>query len=237
MARPFAVFDVDGTLIRWQLYHAIGDGMAKQGLMNKDGFERVRRARMNWKRRAGEDSFNEYEQALIKAFDGAIKGLEVEQFKQVVGKVFDEYKEQVYTYTRDLIESLKKQDYLLFAISGSPQIIVSLLAQFYGFDDYAGTSYEIEGSHFSGQKDLLLGRKGKLLKQLIKKHRATSIGSIGVGDSESDIDMLALTKRPIAFNPTKKLYDHAITNGWSIVVERKNVTYCLELQDDKYQLG
>jgi HAD superfamily hydrolase (TIGR01490 family) len=237
MARPFAVFDVDGTLIRWQLYHAIGDGMAKQGLMDKNGFERVRRARMNWKRRTGEDSFNEYEQALIKAFDGAIAGLEAERFKQVVGKVFDEYKEQVYTYTRDLIESLKEQDYLLFALSGSPQIIVSLLAQYYGFDDHAGTKYEIEGDHFSGRKDLLLGQKGKLLKQLIKKHNATTIGSIGVGDSESDIAMLSLTDRSIAFNPTKKLYEHAKSAGWSIVVERKNVNYCLEPKDGQYQLG
>ena len=29
--RPFAVFDIDGTLIRWQLYHSIADTLARLG--------------------------------------------------------------------------------------------------------------------------------------------------------------------------------------------------------------
>ena len=33
-SRPFAVFDIDGTLIRWQLYHAVADDMAKQNIIN-----------------------------------------------------------------------------------------------------------------------------------------------------------------------------------------------------------
>ena len=28
MPRPFAVFDIDGTIIRWQLYHALADELA-----------------------------------------------------------------------------------------------------------------------------------------------------------------------------------------------------------------
>lgn len=236
MPRPFAVLDIDGTIIRWQLYHAIGDGLAKRGLIDSAEFERVRRARMNWKKRAGEDSFNEYELALVKVFDDAITGLETNRFKQVVGAVFDEYKEQIYRYTRDLIENLKKQDYLLFALSGSPQMIVGLLAEFYGFDDYAGTTYEIIDGHFTGKKNLSIGRKADFLKQLVDKHNASFTGSIGVGDSEGDIDMLALTEKPIAFNPTKKLFEHAKQAGWPVILERKNMVYELEPEDDSYRL-
>jgi HAD superfamily hydrolase (TIGR01490 family) len=237
VARSFAVFDVDGTMIRWQLYHAIGDGMAKRGIIEQSEFDTVRKARMNWKQRTGEDSFNDYEQSLISVFDKAIKGLEVDTFKQIIGQVFDEYKEQVYTYTRDLIEDLRKKDYLLFAVSGSPEMIVGLLAQYYGFDDYAGTDYEIRGGHFTGKKDLTVGRKGKLLNELITKHAAALDGSIGVGDSEGDIDMLGLVQTPIAFNPTKRLYEHAKKNNWPIVLERKNMVFKLEANDGRYQLS
>jgi phosphoserine phosphatase len=50
-------------------------------------------------------------------------------------------------------------------------------------------------------------------------------GSVGVGDTESDIAFLKFVSRPICFNPNKKLYDHARRAGWEVVVERKDVIY------------
>ena len=34
----FAVFDIDGTLIRWQLYHAIADELAKSGHIDAETY-------------------------------------------------------------------------------------------------------------------------------------------------------------------------------------------------------
>jgi phosphoserine phosphatase len=45
------------------------------------------------------------------------------------------------------------------------------------------------------------------------------------GDTESDIPMLELVEIPIAFNPNKKLFEHAKARGWRTVVERKDVIY------------
>lgn len=237
MSRPFGVFDIDGTIIRWQLYHAIGDGMAKRGIIPEQEFARVRKARMNWKRRSGEDSFRDYEAALVTVFDGALKGLAVDDLKQVVGSVFDEYKDQVYMYTRDLIEELRAKNYLLFALSGSPTLIVKLLAEFYGFDDSAGTDYPAVDGHFTGEKLLSLGRKHELLQGLVKQHSATFHGSIAVGDSEGDIGMLGLVEQPIAFNPSKGLFAYAQTQQWTVVLERKNMIYRLEPHHGSYILA
>lgn len=237
MARPFAAFDIDGTLIRWQLYHAIGDGLAKQGIIGPQEFDKVRRARMNWKKRAGEDSFVDYEKTLVAVFDRAIKDLDVKIFKQVIGKVFDEYKEQVYIYTRGLIAELKKQNYLLLAVSGSPTMIVDLMARYYEFDDFAGSTYEVIDGKFSGHKDLSIGHKAELVKKLAQKHGASFAKSLAVGDSEGDIDMLKLVEQPIAFNPTKQLFDHARQAGWVVVVERKNMVYKLEASVNGYRLA
>ena len=64
-----------------------------------------------------------------------------------------------------------------------------------------------------------------LVKHAVEKYDLTLKDSIGVGDSESDISMLDLVDRPIAFNPSSGLYKVAKQKGWEIVVERKDVIY------------
>jgi len=238
MPRPFAVFDIDGTLIRWQLYHAVADKLAKQGALNAADFAVVRASRMEWKKRAGEESFDAYERQLVTLINGAISGLSVEELEQAYDEVIAEYKDQVYTYTRDLIEKLRRKKYLLFVISGSQSEIVKLLAKHYRFDDFGGTIYEQKDGRFTGRNTPLRAeRKPEYLKELVTKHNAAWEGSVGVGDSESDIPMLSLVERPIAFNPTKKLFQHAKDQEWEIVLERKNMVYELEPKDGSYVLA
>lgn len=237
MARPFAVFDIDGTLIRWQLYHALADELARQGHLDPQEFQRVRQARMAWKKRTGEDSFIEYEQAMIKLVNAAIAGIKVDQLKQAAGSVLTEYIDQVYTFTRGLIQKLKAKDYLLFTISASQSELVEMLAKYYEFDDWAGSRYETANGSYTGRIDVLLNqRKPQRLKEMVRRHAAGWQGSIGVGDSEGDIPMLGLVEQPIAFNPTHRLFEHARQNGWQIVLERKNMVYQLESDNGVYIL-
>jgi HAD superfamily hydrolase (TIGR01490 family) len=236
--RPFAVFDIDGTLIRWQLYHAVADKLAKRGVINAADFTAVRAARMEWKNRAGEASFDAYERQLVTLINGSISSLSVAELEQAYDEVITEYKDQVYTYTRDLIESLRREKYLLFVISGSQSEIVKLLAKHYRFDDFGGTVYEQKDGRFTGQSTPLRAeKKPEYLKQLVEKHGAAWQGSVGVGDSESDIPMLSLVERPVAFNPSKKLFQHASKAGWKIVLERKNMVYELEPNNGSYVLA
>ncbi len=237
MKKTFAVFDIDGTVIRWQLYHALGDAMAKKGIISASDFTGVRHARMRWKQRGNSEAFKEYEAVLVVAFDKGLAGLEVTIFDELVDAVFEEYKNQVYTYTRDLIADLKQKNYLLFAISGSPDAIVGKVASHYGFDDFMATRYPTVSGRFTGQKELSVGRKAEFLNSLIKRHKAIKQGSIAVGDTDSDIEMLSLTDQPIAFNPSLQLFNYAKNAGWQIVVERKNMVYQLEAQGGSYLLA
>lgn len=237
MPRPFAVFDIDGTLIRWQLYHALADELVRRGHLDAGQFQKVRQARMAWKKRTEGQSFDKYEQELVDLVNVGITGIKVEDLTQACQAVIDEYKDQVYTYTRDLVRDLKAKNYLLFAISASQAEIVGLLAGYYGFDDYGGSIYETKGGVFTGKIDVLRQeRKPEYLQQLITKHGADLEGSLAVGDSEGDIPMLLAVEQPIAFNPTKKLFEHAKQQGWPVVLERKNVIYQLEPKDGQYQL-
>lgn len=235
--RKFAVFDIDGTLIRWQLYHATTDSLARLGHMDDELHKRIKDARMTWKNRRSGGSFADYEKEVIAIYEEVLNSLTKKQSDEAIESVFQEYKDQVYTYTRDLLAQLKKQDYLLFAISGSQTEIVAKIAKHYGFDDYVGTVYEHVSGRFTGAKTIGSARKDETLKSLVKKHRAQFEGSIAVGDSKSDIVMLELVEKPIAFNPERELFRHAKNLGWKIVVERKNVVYELEGENGKYSLA
>jgi HAD superfamily hydrolase (TIGR01490 family) len=237
MARSFAVFDIDGTIIRWQLYHALADELARAGQLDAKQYDKVRRARMTWKRRESEDSFQAYEAALIESFNQALTDIHSSELQRACQTVLSEYKDQVYTYTRKLIEELKAKDYLLFAISASQDELVKMLAEYYGFDDAGGSRYEVKGGYFTGEVDVLKSeRKPEFLKELVAKHGADYKGSIAVGDSEGDIPMLSQVEQPIAFNPTKTLYEYARQHKWPIVIERKNVVYRLDPDNGSYRL-
>lgn len=235
--RPFAVFDIDGTLIRWQLYHAIADEMGNQGILSKEDYENTKKARMTWLERSSEDSFLDYEAVLIRIVENAIPGIHENVVEEICSEVINKYKNQVHTFTRDKIISLKKQNYLIFAISGSPEIIVKLLSTYYNFDDYGGSKYEIINHHYTGKNSILnFSKKTEYLNKLIVKHNATLKGSQAYGDSEGDIPLLTHVEQPTAFNPTKKLYLYAQQQRWPIVIERKNVIYYLEPQDNETYL-
>jgi HAD superfamily hydrolase (TIGR01490 family) len=237
MRRPFAAFDIDGTVIRWQLYHAIADELARNGLIDTQAYKTVRAARLAWKNRVRPNAFSDYEKKLVRVVDEAVTGLTTQDIQQACEAVIRRYKDQVYTYTRDLIRELKAKNYTLFAISASQIEIVEPIASYYGFDDFGGSEFEYKNGHFTGKKHTLVsGYKPEFLKILADKHNVTWQNSIAVGDSEGDIPMLNIVEQPIAFNPTRLLYDHAKQHNWRIVVERKNVIYKLDPGTDGYEL-
>lgn len=236
MKKKFAVFDFDGTLIRWQLYHAIVDELANEGLVDKESYKKVKIARHKWKIRESQDAFKDYEKELVNCYKLSLPNLSQPQLDGAIEKVYEEHKEQVYVYTRELVKKLKAEGYFLIAISGSHREAVELVAKHYGFDDWVGTKYEKTDGRFTGNYRLPAAEKDKVLRSLIKEHNLSLKDSYAVGDSESDIPMLAMAENPVAFNPTQKLLDHARTKGWKIIVERKNVVYELNPENKKYFL-
>lgn len=234
--KPFAVFDIDGTLIRWQLYHAIVNQLAKSGHVSEQDYVTIRASRMQWKKRTHEQSYKDYEKTVIDAFHAAIEDIDQLTYEHAIDDVLAEHKEQVYTFTRDLILSLKEKGYVLIAISGSQHEIVQKLAKFYGFDDAIGNQYQRVGNSFTSKHTHSFERKREILEELITKHQLTSEGSIAVGDSESDIPLLEVVDQPIAFNPTKELMQRARSKQWRIVIERKNTVYDLRHSEHGYLL-
>ena len=75
--QPFAVFDIDGTVIRWQLYHAIVNELGSRGFMPKSSVDEIQDARMTWKKRTHSQSFSHYEHQLVDAYQNTLENIPI----------------------------------------------------------------------------------------------------------------------------------------------------------------
>lgn len=225
-ARPVGVFDIDGTLFRSSLLIELVEELVRRELFPSEARNTYKDAHEDWLNRKGE--YGPFIQRVVLAFGKYAKGIPYGDVADVAGEIIEAKRDRVYRYTRDLLDELKKKDYFLLAISHSPKFIVDGFAYELGFDKSYGTFYDTGASNrFTGEiiDEHLIMNKSAVLKRAIEKENLMVAGSMGVGDTESDISMLAMVETPIAFNPNRLLYRHAKKNDWKIVVERKDVIY------------
>lgn len=230
--RKFAVFDVDGTIFRSSLVIALTEELIADGLFDKSVRAGYENERLAWQDRKG--SYETYINAVVASFMTHLRGVPYKAFESAGLRAVEQLRDRVYRYTRDLIGDLKRDGFYLLAISHSPKLILEPFCRHLGFDKVYGHRYEVgPEDRFTGEVlDVhLIANKANIVKRAVEKENLTLEGSVGVGDSESDIPMLELVERPICFNPNLALYKAAKRMGWEVVVERKDVIY--EISDNE----
>jgi HAD superfamily hydrolase (TIGR01490 family) len=224
--RPVAVFDIDGTIFRSSLLIELVERLIEKGIFPPSAREAYGEERLRWLDRKGD--YESYIGKVVEVFAAQLKGVPYEEVANIAGEIIEEKRDRVYRYTRDLASRLKSEGYFLLGISHSPKFIVDGFGYEHGFDKVYGTFYASGASgNFTGEiedKELIFNKAAVLTRAARKENLALDT-SVGVGDTESDIPMLEMVSTPIAFNPNKKLYDHANKRGWKVVVERKDVVY------------
>ncbi len=224
--KKLAVFDIDGTIFRSSLTIQMFNELIKEGIAPESALENTSKVITEWQNR--QRSYRDVEQSIVDEFLKNLVGKNVEDVKRASEQVVNRVYQQVYVYTRDLISQLKKDGYYLLAISGSPVEVVNSFVTKWGFDNAYATVLETKDGKYTGAKSVEAWKiKKELLAQFVKEHDFSLEGSVGVGDTFSDVAFLEMVENPIAFNPNQQLYDEAKARGWKIVVERKDVIYHL----------
>ncbi len=224
--RPVAVFDVDGTIFRSSLAIELLEELIKVGIFPKTARRGYGRELLRWRERTG--SYEQYINKVVVVLWSHLKGINPSIVEMAASRVLHAKRRYTYRFTRDLAHELKRKGYYLLAISHSPRFILGPFAKRFGFDEAYGSLAETnaKGNLTGKPKDFhRLKDKGGILKRAAGKFGFTLKGSVGVGDTESDISFLKLVSEPICFNPNRKLYDIARKKGWRVVVERKDVIY------------
>ncbi len=223
---PIAIFDVDGSFRRWQLFVDWIDGMVESGVFQKIVFERTRPAFEAYRRRQG--SFAAYIKESIQAYSGEyrLRGIRVSDAAFVAEQVVRAHGMETHVFARELSLSAHESGFHRSFISGSPKVVLDPFARLHGFDpDFCfGTEHPHRNGLFTGSPPKTwYDRKSIAVDVLCQKLNLNLDHSVAIGDSESDAPMLDRVGYPICINPNSALADIARERGWPIVTEKKDV--------------
>jgi HAD superfamily phosphoserine phosphatase-like hydrolase len=218
--KPIAVFDIDGTLIRSSLLIELVHALVAEGIFPKIANSYIRKARLAWVNRVG--TYHDYLVDVIQQYERRLVGCNVEDVRYVGQRVATEQRDQVYTFTRDLINELSETHFLV-AITGSPSEVVDPFLRLWGFHRWHATSFSEECGRYTSDRVLAPAiAKEEVLDEELEHSDVILEGSVGIGDTSSDIPFLRRVDRAIAFNPNRDLRSAAAEHRWEIVVERKD---------------
>lgn len=221
-----AIFDIDGTIFRKNLHFELINELAWLRIFPLHVRKTLVDVYSKWLTHTG--TYEDYRLALIDLYARFIRGCTPEDVRRASESVIPFRVRQTYIFAEQLIQKLRSENYLLFAISGSPvEIVEAYNRDYLHFDTVIGSLYEIgEDGRYTGIASYEPSRdKGEAARKLFAEYGIDFSGSYGIGDTESDVKFLELVEHPIAFNPNENLKKRAEANGWRIVVEKKDVIY------------
>lgn len=220
-----AVFDIDGTIFRKNLAFELIDELAWMKVFDRKVRNELSRLYANWLDHKG--VYEDYRKALVNLYCQNIQGCTREQVIEASKVVVPFYKDRTYIFANELIDQLRRENYAIIAVSGSPSEIVEEYNEYLKFDAVFGTVYEVDaaGVYTGNAVFEPTHSKDQVVRQYLTENNLSLDGSYGVGDTESDAPVLEIVENPIAFNPNYNLKNIAEEKGWRIVVEKKDVIY------------
>lgn len=230
-----AFFDIDGTIFRNSLMIQHFQKLVNFEVIDPAiWYTKIKKVYMEWESRFGD--FDHYLETTAAVYIEELKGINKDYIEFIAAHVIEANGDMVYKYSRDQIEWHKKQGHKIFFISGSPDFLVSKMAEKYKVDEYRGTLYYTdEANRFTGQIKKMWNSANKkiVLDELIEKYKVDLESSYAYGDTTGDLSMLKMVGNPVAINPNRELLnviksDEDLGNKTSIIVERKDVIYKLD---------
>ena len=230
-----AFFDIDGTLFRNSLMIEHFKKLIKYEVIDPSVWHnKVKYVYEEWDKRYG--NFEHYLETLGQVYIEELRGVNKSNIEFIASQVINVNGDMVYRYSRDRIEWHKTQKHKVFFISGSPDFLVSKMAEKYGATEYKGTAYLVdENNNFTGEiiKMWNSENKQKTLDEILSRYDVDLKNSYAYGDTVGDLSMFKMVGNPIAINPNKELLmsirkNEELLNKTQIIVERKDVIYRLK---------
>ena len=224
-----AIFDIDGTIFRKNLHFVLINELVFMEVFPKKVKNILVDVYADWLDHEG--TYEQYRSSLVNLYSEHIKGCKKEDILKASREVIRFHEKRTYVFAENLIKKLKKQNYSIIAISGSPsEIVEEYNSKHLKFDKVFGSVYELDSEGIYTGKTLFepTMNKGEVAKQYAFENGINFKDSYGMGDTESDASFLCLTENPIVFNPNKNLKEIGEQEGWKIMVEKKDVIYQIQ---------
>lgn len=222
-----ALFDIDGTIFRDSLAVEHFNHLVKYDVIPKEAKLLTSSVQHAWENR--EEDYEKYLSSVMNVYAQQLKGLTIEDVSFVTNKVIETHGKKLYNYTKQRIAWHKEQGHKIIFISGSPDFIVSKMAESLGADLWFGATYLTAHGTYTGEVLPMWDAESKqrMIEQLVKQYDLDLSRSYAYGDTTGDLTMLKSVGHPVAINPNSRLLQELTNAEWpcTIVIERKDVIW------------
>lgn len=216
--KKLALFDIDGVIYDG---HSIFDliqeqeksNYIKKGLWNKilEILEKYKNGNLIYKEAADQMLFLHSQRLAGKKYNDLVNE-NLNFIKQ--------YQNKLFPYFADLIQELKKTHDMYF-VTTNFDITAEAFTKYFDLTGFLSSKIKQENGIIVDGVELSLGGNKGIVKNLVDKYGKS--GSIAVGDSENDIDMLNLVEFPFVMEPDDKMKLVVSEKKWKIV-DRNTIT-------------
>ncbi len=223
---PFALFDLDNTLLLGDSDKTWGDFLADNNIVDPDSF-----------RKKNEQFYQDYENGTLdiyKYHEFSLKPFTQNSYEFMTKLrnqfITEQIQGMIPNKARSLVQYHQDQNHTCIIITATQSFITKPIATLFNVTHLIATEPEIINGTFTGKLHgtpcFQEGKITRLHQWLTSKNiQLNAIPHIySYSDSYNDLPLLELAHTPIAVNPDTRLAQHASKLGWTIIKTEDEIT-------------
>ncbi len=214
-----AIFDLDNTLLDGDSDYGWGQFLVRQGLVERDFYERENR-RFYDEYRRGVLDIDEFLRFSLKPLAENDPERMVALRRRFVEEIVEP---MILPAARHLLRQHRERGHYLLIITATNRFVTEPIAERLGVDDLIATDPEMVDGRYTGKvAGVPSFREGKVtrLTQWLETHGANLASSWFYSDSHNDLPLLEMVTHPVAVDADETLRQHAEFKGWPIITLR-----------------
>lgn len=231
-----ALLDVDGTLCPGALGVDLLRALVGAGVCDETRATALFTAFAEYG--AGAIDFETMAEQAYRTYASALDGRAVEAVDAVARAAWATRRDTLFEFVPALLECLREHGYEPMLISGSPLVMVRLVADELGIDVAHGALFGRANGRYDGTIELasgMPGEKARIFATVIDERGLAAPDlacCFALGDSITDVSLFERVGVPLVFEPNPRLAALADARGWPVatrddVVARVRTLLCL----------
>ena len=210
--KKLALFDIDGVIYDGHSIFDLIQDEEKRGFIKKGLWDEILKLLDKYK--SGKIDYKEAADVMLLRYSTYLVGKNYYELVKENVDFISRFKEKIFPYFSNLISELKKTHDIYF-ITTNFDMTAEAFTKYFRLKGFLSSKIGTTNGIINGKMDLSLGGNKGIVTDLIVKYG--EVGSIAVGDSENDADMLEKVEYPLVMEPKEKLETIAREKGWEIV--------------------
>lgn len=216
--KKIALFDIDGVIYEGHSIFDLVQSWEKDGLIEIGLWQHFLNLLGSYKK--GEISYKEATDSMLLEYSKKLSGKKYEDLVKATYDFISNNTNKLFPYFENLTPVLK-ESYDIYFVTTNFDFTAEAFCKYFGVNGFLSSKINQNNGIVNEGLELSLGGNKGIVVDLINKYGFE--GSIAVGDSENDADMLEKVEYSFVIEPDEKLKTIAIENNWTIV-DRNNIS-------------